>query len=72
MVINNRIKTTDIRKKVFWFKASKVPNFKIGSKKFLRFNDKRFDPNYLHKQQLFDVLNYGSKKRSNITVKLIK
>jgi hypothetical protein len=72
MVINNRIKTTDLTKKVFWFKAKKVPDFKIGVKQFSQFNEERYDPNYLNKQQLFDFLNYGNKKKSNIIVKLIK
>lgn len=72
MVINNRIKTTDLRKKVFWFRAKKVPEFKIGNKYFIKFNEERFDHNYLNKQQLFDVLTYGAKKKSNVIVKLIK
>jgi hypothetical protein len=72
MVINNRIKTTDLTKKVFWFKAKKVPDFKIGDKQFLKFHNDRYNPDYLNKQQLFNVLSYGSKKKSNIIVKLIK
>lgn len=72
MVISNRIKTTDLTKKVFWYKAKKVPNFKIGSPSFLKFHDERYNPDYQNKQQLFDVLNYGSKKKTNIVVKLIK
>lgn len=72
MVINNRIKTTDLSKKVFWFKAKPVPNFKIGTQKFLEFHNKRFNPDYLNKQELFNVLSYGNKKKSNIIVKLIK
>jgi len=72
MVINNRIRTTDLSKKVFWFKAKKVPNFRIGSPAFLKFHEERYDPEYQLKQQLFDVLSYGSKKKTNIVVKLIK
>jgi len=72
MVINNRIKTTDLSKKVFWFKAKKVPNFKIGSPAFLKFHEERYDPDYQNKQQLFDVLSYGSKKKSNIVVKMVR
>ena len=72
MVINNRIKTIDITKKVFWYKATRVPNFKIGIPKFLKFHNDRFDINYQNKQQLFDVLSYGIKKKSNIIVRLIK
>jgi hypothetical protein len=72
MVINNRIRTTDLTKKVFWFKAKKVQPFKIGSPAFLKFHEDRYDPDYQNKQQLFDVLNYGCKKKSNITVRLMK
>jgi hypothetical protein len=72
MVINNRIKTTDLTKKVFWFKAKKVPDFKIGISAFLKFHDERYDENYLNKQQLFNALDYGTKKKSNIVVKMIK
>jgi hypothetical protein len=72
MVINNRIKTTDLTKKVFWFKAKKVPNFKIGIPQFLKFHEERYDANYQNKEQLFDILNYGSKKKTNIMVKLVR
>jgi hypothetical protein len=72
MVINNRIKTTDLSKKVFWFKAKKVPDFKIGTKKFKEFHEENYDPEYLTKNNLFDVTNYGCKKKSNIIVRLIK
>ncbi len=74
MVINNRIKTTDLTKKVFWFKAKKVRDFKIGIPKFLKFHQENYDPDYQNqKNQLFDVLSYGKKKTSsNIVVKLIK
>jgi len=72
MVINNRIRTTDLTKKVFWFKAKKVQPFKIGSPAFLKFHEERYDPDYQNKQQLFDVLNYGCKKKSTITVRLVK
>ena len=72
MVINNRIKTTDLTRKVFWFRAKKVPSFNIGIPRFLRFHDERYDPNYQNKQQLFDITNFGSKKKANILVKLVK
>jgi hypothetical protein len=72
MVINNRIKTTDLTKKVFWFKAKKVPDFKIGIPGYLKFHDERFDPEHNNKQQLFDILTFGVKKKSNIIVHLVK
>lgn len=72
MVINNRIKTTDLTKKVFWFKAKEVPDFKIGIPQYLKFHEERYDENYLNKQQLFNALDYGIRKKSNIIVKMIK
>jgi len=74
MVINNRIKTTDLSKKVFWYKAKKVPDFKIGIPRFIKFHEENYDPEYQNqKNQLFDVLTYGKKKTSsNIVVKLVK
>jgi len=71
MVINNRIKTIDITKKVFWFRAKTVPNFKIGIPRYLKFHDERYNPQYLQKDQIFDMINYGNKKKSNIIIKLI-
>ena len=71
MVINNRIKTIDITKKVFWFRSSKVPDFKIGIPKYLKFHEERYDPRHGEKTELFDFINYGNKKKSNIIVKLI-
>ena len=71
LVINNRIKTSDLTKKVFWFKAKKISNFTIGIPEYLEFHNKRYDKHYQDKQQLFDVINYGNKKKSNVIVKLI-
>jgi hypothetical protein len=71
MVINNRIKSIDISKKVFWFRAKKVPDFKIGIPKYIKFHEERFDPNYSKTDQMFDLINYGNKKKSNIIIKLI-
>jgi hypothetical protein len=71
MVINNRIKTIDITKKVFWFRSSKVPDFKIGIPKYLKFHDQRFNPDHSKKNEMFDFINYGNKKKSNIIVRLV-
>jgi len=72
MVINNRIKTTDITKKVFWFKAKKVPDFKIGLPKFIKFHEENYDPNYEKKDNFFDISSYGMRKKPAIKVKLMK
>ena len=40
MVINNKIHTTDITEKVFWFKAKETPNFTTGSKRYKKHHKK--------------------------------
>jgi len=73
MVINNRIKSLDLSKKVFWFKAKKVPEFKIGIPKFIKFSQEHYDKNYQKKEELFDVTTYGAKKsKSNVIVRMMK
>ena len=72
LVVNNRIKSTDLTKKIFWFRAKEIPNFKIGSIEYKKYHDDNYDPNYLNKSKLFDITNYTTNKRSNLIVKLIK
>lgn len=72
MVINNRIKTNDLTKKVFWFKAKKTDDFKLGSNKLIDFHKVNFDPEYGTKKNYgFNALLYGNKKKSTIKVKMI-
>ena len=42
MVINNRIKTTDITKKVFWYRAKKNDPFKLGSAPVIKFHNENY------------------------------
>lgn len=72
LVINNRIKSTDLTKKIFWFRSKKIPEFKIGIKNYLQYHEDNYDPNYLNKNKLFDVTTFTTNKKSNIIVKLIK
>lgn len=72
LVINNRIKNTDLTKKIFWYRANKTPLFKLGVSQYLNYHKKNYDPNYLNKPQLFDVTTMSCKKKSNIIVKLVK
>lgn len=71
MVINNRIKTIDLRKKVFWYRAKEVPDFSIGSSHFTRFNEDNFDKDYEEKNQVLDLSSLGSKRRTVVNVKMI-
>jgi len=69
MVINNRLRSSDIKKKVFWYKAKDRSNFKVGSHDMYNFHNKFFDKNYENKPPLFNMSNYAYKKKSNIIVK---
>lgn len=74
MVINSNIKTQDITKKVFWFRAKKMDDFIIGIPKYIKFDIENYDVNYKKRQQVFDITSYGSKnkKNNNIIVRLVK
>jgi len=73
MVINNKIHTTDITEKVFWFKAKETPNFTMGSKKYKKHHKKYYDSNWNKKIQVFDSSSLSSKKKNNsIIIEKIK
>ena len=46
MVINNRIHSTNITEKVFWYKAKERDQFKIGCNKFINFHKNNYDPDH--------------------------
>jgi hypothetical protein len=70
MVINNRIRCTDIRKKVFHFRANKTPGFHLGVERLLRFNDENFDPEHEKRGNMFDLTTLVMKRKSNVRIKL--
>ena len=73
MVINNKIHTTDITEKVFWFKAKETPRFTMGSKKYKKHHKKFYDDNWNKKIQVFDPQSLSSrKKKNNIIIEKIK
>ena len=73
MVINNKIHTTDITEKVFWFKAKETPIFTMGSKKYKKHHKKYYDNNWNRKIQVFDPSSLSSKKKkNNIIIEKIK
>lgn len=72
LVINNRIKSQDITKKIFWYRAKPVDKpFKIGSPSYLKFHNDNFDEDY-EKNNFHPMLFGTNKKQSNVRVKLIK
>ena len=72
MVINNRIHSSNITDKVFWYKAKKVPDFRVGSKIFNKFHKKYYDPDWNKKPSIFDPNEVLSKKRNNFKVNVKK
>ena len=73
MVINNRIKSTDLSKKVFWFRANKTPDFKLGTPQLLKFSEENFDKEHENRNvsSFNNNLLYGNRKKTNIRVKLV-
>jgi hypothetical protein len=63
MVIDNRTRTSDITKKVFWYKARKPKDIEIGHKKFREFHYKNFDKNWNKRIPIFDINSLINKKK---------
>ena len=68
MVINNRLRSNDIRKKVFWYKAKKKENLSVGCNRFKAFHNMYYDPNHDKRLPFIDMNNFGSKKRTIVNV----
>lgn len=73
MVINNNIRSNDITKKVFYFKASKTPNFKLGTQPYLKYNEDNFDPDHDKKTSITDLSQYiyNNKRKTNVQIKKV-
>ena len=46
MVIDNRVHTKDITKKVFWYKAKETPSFVMGNRNYKKFHKKNYNKSY--------------------------
>ena len=68
MVINNRLRSSDIKKKVFWYKAKKRADFEIGCNRFKKFHQIYFDKNHDKRLPYIDLNSFGSKKKASVTV----
>jgi len=68
MVINNRLRSSDIRKKVFWYKAKKRKDLSIGCTRFKQFHKLYFDSNHDKRLPFIDINTFGSRKKTNIHV----
>lgn len=71
MVINNRLRTAKIRKKVFWYKAKKRQDFAVGCKNFISFHVDHFDKNYDKRLPFIDFSTFGNKNKTNVIVRKI-
>lgn len=72
MVINNRIHSTDITEKVFWYKAKQVPPFRLGCNKYLKFHKKYYDSEWNKRLPLFDPSEILAKKKNNLRINIKK
>ena len=73
MVINNRVHSTNITEKVFWYKARPTPNFTMGSKKYKKHHKKFYDNNWNRRIEVFDSSKLSHKKKKNdIIIEKIK
>ena len=73
MVINNRLRTSKIRKKVFWYKAKKRFDFLVGSRRYKTFHDVYFDINYDKRLPFIDFSTFGgNRNKTNVIVRKIE
>ena len=74
MVINNRVHSTDVTKKVFWYKAKETPEFTMGSRKYKKFHKKNYDKNWNKKIEVFNINSMVNKKKNkmNLIIEKVK
>jgi hypothetical protein len=70
MVLDNRIRSNDITKKVFWFRSHETPDFKIGIPPLLKYNEINYDPEHDKRVQILDLNSLTSKRRQVVKVHL--
>tara|TARA_B100000902_G_scaffold399416_1_gene470150 strand:- start:2705 stop:3604 length:900 start_codon:yes stop_codon:yes gene_type:complete len=68
MVINNRLRSSDIRKKVFWYKAKVKGDLSVGCSRFKSFHKLYYDENHDKRLPFIDMNNFGTKKKTNVHV----
>jgi hypothetical protein len=73
MVIDNRIHTTVIEDKVFWYKAREIDDFHVGSKEYKKYHKKNYDSAWNKRIPVFDINGLAKKKNfNNVVVEKIK
>ena len=66
MVLDNRLRSTDIKRKVFWYKAKEPPKFTLANKYVIKYNKDNFDENHDKHTQDLDLTNFTGNKRRQI------
>jgi len=74
MVIDNRIHSKDLTKKIFWYKAKNTPNFTMGSKKYKKYHKQYYDNQWNKKLKTFnpDSLLTRKKNKCKVIVEKVK
>jgi len=72
MVINNRIHSTNITDKVFWYKAKPVPDFNIGCSKYNKYHKTAYDKEWDKRIAVFDPSCAISRKKNSIKLVIDK
>nr|QFG74530.1 MAG: hypothetical protein [Megaviridae environmental sample] len=73
MVINNRVHSTDITQKVFWYKAKDTPDFTVGNKRYKKFHKSKYNKEWDKRVDIFNPEFLTKKKNKvNFTIEKIK
>ena len=72
LVIDNRVHSKDITKKVFWYKAKETPEFKMGSRRYKKYHKKNYDKKYNSINNKPDLSLLRKKNNYKILVEKIK
>jgi len=72
MVISNRGAGETFLSKIHWFKAKKIKIKKMGCKQFNDFHDKNFDPEWMKKEQMFNIENIKKGTKIRVDKKINK
>lgn len=70
MVINNRIHSSNLTDKVFWYKAREVPKFRLGSNKYYKYNKRHYDQDWDKRTPEFNTNDLLAKKKNRVNFKI--
>ena len=69
MVINNRLRSSNLKLKVFWYKAKNRDNFKVGTNAIYYYHKKKFDKNFNTANNIIDITNITNNKNKILVKK---